>query len=92
MSFVSRVTKRTPPERPRSTASSVSDIDFRIIDSENNFHFETLDFVRLGSAHAVEQGNNREDLARVLAVYVELIEQKYEPDRPRSEIAFVEKF
>jgi hypothetical protein len=92
MSFTERVGKRAMPQPSSKRPSSVADIDFKLIAQENDFPFEQVDFVRLGSAHAVERGGNREDLARVLAVYVELIEQKYEPGRERSEIVFLEKF
>jgi hypothetical protein len=92
MSFTERVGKRAMPQTSSKRPSSVADIDFKIIAEENDFPFEQVDFVRLGSAHAIERGGNREDLARVLAVYVDMIESRYELDRPRSAITFVEKF
>jgi hypothetical protein len=64
----------------------------RTIEMENHFPFASVDFLRLGSAHAEEKNNNRQDLVKVTERLAHQIEAQYEPLRPRSQVVIVPKY
>jgi hypothetical protein len=55
------------------------------LENENDFPFATVDFIRVGSAHAVQRCD-QQDLIRAMESIVHEIEAKYQPDHPRSQV------
>ncbi len=76
MSWASR-TGKTPPSGGGAGgsggSSAGSDVDFRIIEEENNFPFASVDYIRIGSAHAVERNDDREALKSLLSKYTQAL-------------------
>lgn len=77
--------------RKNAAKKSVGDIDFKIIEAENNFPFAQVDFLRVGSAHAVERHGDRERLRDSLEPMATELRAAYEQEQLDQSIIFVDK-
>ncbi|MBY0589268.1 hypothetical protein K2X85_19000 [bacterium] len=88
MSFQERLNK----ERGKVTSTdSCPVVPSSVITEENNFPFDRIDFVRLGSAHAKEERSNRADLRKIIATIAHDIERKYQPEKEPSTVEIIDK-
>jgi hypothetical protein len=81
MSFQDRLRREGYSSRGLQGARS----DEGVIKSENDFPFDHVDFIRVGSAHAVER-YDRHDMIRATESIAHEIEARYEPDHPPSPV------
>jgi hypothetical protein len=85
MSFVDKVRKNG------AAKSSVADINFKLIEEENDFPFAEVDFLRIGSAHAVERLGDRERLRESLEPMALELRSLYESEQIQQSVIFVDK-
>ena len=91
--FSSRVTRLDKPGGsstgsgpPGSSGSGV-----KIVDAENNFPFQRIEFIRIGSAHTVSSGERDTENADLLQRLAEYVMAQFQPEALPTTVEVQEK-
>jgi len=67
------------------------DVDFKVIDEENDVPFQKVEYIRIGSAHAVERKEDREQLKSLLEKFVQAVNEEFSQTPAESNAIFCEE-
>jgi hypothetical protein len=85
--FSSRISRRE--KSGEASASSGSGV--KIVDAENHFPFERIDFIRVGSAHTVSAGERDAENADLLQRLAAFVMAQFQPEALPATVDVQEK-
>lgn len=85
--FSSRIARRG--KLGEDSASSGSNV--KIVDAENDFPFERIEFIRIGSAHTVSSGERAAENADLLQRLAEFVMAQFQPEALPATVEVLEK-
>ena len=91
--FSSRVTRREKPGAASawSGSSGSSGSGVKIVDAENDFPFERIEFIRIGSAHTVSTEERDAENADLLQRLAEFVMAQFQPEELPATVVVQEK-